>query len=110
MAFTRSLSLSVLYRWSHPFEIRYKLFEKLKAPGETPALVRETDGVLTEAFQAVDSQATDKLRENLLEIARLNAIINQLQNDNQWANNEIELLRKPFRVQLKAKLKAFFSS
>ena len=87
-----------------------KLFEKLKAPSEIPALVRETDGVLTAAFQAVDSQAADKFRENSLEIVRLNAIINQLQNDNHWANNEIELLRKPSRTGLKAKLKAFLSS
>ena len=36
-------------------------------------------------------------------------IISQLQNDNQRANNEIELLRKPFRVQLKAKLKSFLA-
>jgi hypothetical protein len=86
-----------------------RLFEKLKAPGETPAVVRETDGVLTEAFQAVDSQAADKFRENSLEIVRLNTIISQLQSDNQWAKNEIELLRKPSRTGLKAKLKAFLA-
>ncbi len=86
-----------------------RLFEKLKAPGETPALVRETDGVLTKTFQAVDSQAADKFRENSLEIVRLNTTISQLQNDNQWAKNEIELLRKPSGTGLKAKLKAFLS-
>lgn len=86
------------------------LFEKLKAPSETPAFVRETDGVLTEAFQAFDSQAADKFRENSLEIVRLNAIISQLQNDNQWANNEIELLRKPSRTGIKAKLKSFLTN
>jgi hypothetical protein len=61
------------------------------------------------AFQAVDSQAADKFRENSLEIVRLNTIISQLQSDNQWAKNEIELLRKPSRAGLKAKLKAFLA-
>ena len=71
------------------------LFEKLKAPGETPTLVRETDGVLREAFQAVDARIADKFRENSLEIVRLNAIINQLQNT--------------VSARLKQKLKAILS-
>jgi hypothetical protein len=82
------------------------LFDKLKAPKETPALVAETDGVLVQAFRAVESSLADRLRSysaelDLLrghstwatqEIDHLNSTIRQLQQDNEWAKANIEHL------------------
>ncbi len=82
------------------------LFDKLKAPKETPALVADTDGVLVRTFRVVESNLADKLRScsaelDLLrghsswskqEIEHLNSTIRQLQQDNEWAKADIEHL------------------
>jgi hypothetical protein len=81
----------------------------VEAPAETPASVAEADGVLVETFRAVDARVSDRLRacardlraaheENEAlrrEVARLGEIIRQLQEGNQWALREIEMLRAP---------------
>jgi hypothetical protein len=82
------------------------LGERLQAPSESPALVADADGALTEMFRAVDARLADKLRSSakefallqehnhwaVKEIEHLRAIIDQLQQHNQWAKAEVEHL------------------
>jgi hypothetical protein len=66
----------------------------MRAPAATPATVAAAEGALFDAFRAVDAGASDRLRQAEAENQRLLAIIEQLQADNRWALDEIELLRR----------------
>jgi hypothetical protein len=59
---------------------------------ETPPAIRETDGMLVEAFRAIEGALSDRLQSANQEISRLNGVISQLQNDNQRAREEIQRL------------------
>jgi hypothetical protein len=66
----------------------------LQGEQETPAAVAAAEGVMIEAFRAVDARTSDRLRGAEKENERLLAIIEQLQADNLWALDEIALLRR----------------
>lgn len=91
------------------------LMQNLQSPPETPETVAAIDGVLAQTFKTIDSTASERLKEKdqqiamlhaaiqqlqenntaaTLEIERLLSIIKELQNGNEWALNEISLLRK----------------
>jgi hypothetical protein len=84
-----------------------QLLERLRQPAEVPEHVRKTDGMLIDAFQAIESKASDRLRRYTDEVEkvhgelkflrdenqRLLAIIEELQQGNRWALDEIAHLR-----------------
>ena len=70
-----------------------KLVESLYHPPETPAAVAEAEGTLVRAFQAVESEASDRLRAWAKELHAIRDENERLRRDNTWAIQEIELLR-----------------
>jgi predicted nucleic acid-binding Zn-ribbon protein len=92
---------------THPDISLDELGNRLKAPKETPAAVAEADGVLVKTFRAVEATLSDRLASSSMEvdllvedkntaiqeIARLNAAIRKLQQDEEKAKSEIGFLR-----------------
>jgi hypothetical protein len=84
-----------------------QLLERLRQPAEVPEHVRKTDGMLIDAFRTIESKASDRLRRYTDEVEkvhgelkflrdenrRLLAIIDELQQGNRWALDEIAHLR-----------------
>ncbi len=79
-----------------------KISEKLKAPVEVASHVAEADGIMAETFRALDSQATDKLRNQRLEIEHLHRIINHLQTDNASITKKFKVLWSKTKWKLRA--------
>jgi hypothetical protein len=70
-----------------------KLTASLRSPPETPAAVAQAEGALVRAFQAVESEASDRLRAWAKELHAIRDENERLRRDNTWAIREIELLR-----------------
>lgn len=70
-----------------------KLAASLRSPPETPAAVAQAEGALVRAFQAVESEASDRLRAWAKELHAIRDENERLRRDNTWAIREIELLR-----------------
>jgi hypothetical protein len=77
---------------THPQINLDELEATMKGPCETPASLKQTEGVLVEAFRAADSRVADELRARLKEVSRLGEEIAHLRERLASREQEIDRL------------------